>query len=225
MLASHHILDLVGKLDRPAAMPGRVEALRRANKTPMGGTTLSSNQTRFLTEVLGTAANTARPEQYNHPATTASLVAPRDTPLTAAELAWLDRLPRDPGQVSHQDAQTLASLVQSMRGTATAADRRLLRSIFDPVREMHDHNQAETEMRNAQQQQPPIPSSALGALADAIHTETPELEPDEALARASKLLREASDKRANKRSLAIGAAQDKLGAAKEQTRARTAVTA
>lgn len=225
MLKSHEVLNLVDAvLQRSPGMGGRLEAIRRANRTPMNADTLTPNQTRLVREVQDAQEGAARPERYDHPGATASYSAPRTTPLTPAELAWLDRLPRDPSLISHADAKTLATLTSSLRGTETTADSRLLRSIFAPVREMHDRNQAEVDLRNAQHQQPPIPSTALGALADAIHAETPDLEHGEALTRSSKLLQAAADKRANARALAVQQAQDKLDAAKEQTRARTAVT-
>lgn len=225
-MQTHHVLGLVDAvLKRSAGMDGRLEAIRRAHRTPMRGSTLTPNQTRLVREVQDTAKDTTPPpERYNHPAAMASYAPARTTPLTAAELAWLERLPRDPSQVSFEDAKTLATLTSSMRGTETIADRRLLQSITDPVMEIHDRNAAEVDLRNAQQAQPPIPASALGALGDAVHAETPDLQPGEALARASKLLQAAADKRANDRALVVQQAQDKITAAKERTRARTAVT-
>ncbi len=226
-MQTHHVLGLVDAvLKRSPGMDGRLEAIRRAHRTPMRGSTLTPNQTRLVREVQDTAKDTTPPpERYTHPAATASYAPARTTPLTPAELAWLDRLPRDPSQVSFEDAKTLATLTSSMRGgTGTTADRRLLQSITGPVMEIHDRNAAEVDLRNAQQAQPPIPASALGALGDAVLAETPDLEPGEALARASKLLQAAADKRANDRALVVQQAQDKITAAKERTRARTAVT-
>jgi len=104
-------------------------------------------------------------------------------------------VPTDPAQVSYADATQLAGLSTSLAGTQHASDARLVESVYAPVRELHDGNAARVALTAAQRPAPPVPSSALQALTDAIATEVPTLQPAEALSRAGTQLREALDKR------------------------------
>lgn len=79
-------------------------------------------------------------------ATAPARSAPRDEPqgLTSADVAWLDRLPRDPAAVSDEDAAALAAL--DARITAGGSDRRLLDAVWRPVKEFHDRKSERAEL-------------------------------------------------------------------------------
>jgi len=162
-----------------------------------------------------------RPEVYTHPA--AGHIPSRDrVPLSPVELAWLNRLPQDPTQISWDDARTLASMANSLSSPKLSADRRLVDSVWNPVREIHDHAAAEVQLRNAERPLPMLPD-ALGALADAVAMENPQLEPQDAIGRASRLLDQAAETRRATRERAIDAARRQLADLEQAHERRTAV--
>lgn len=60
--------------------------------------------------------------------------------LSAADLAWLTRLPANPASISLEDGQVLAGMAQAL--TPGSADRRLVDSIWLPLKALHDTAQA-----------------------------------------------------------------------------------
>jgi len=56
--------------------------------------------------------------------------------LSAADLAWLTRLPASPASISLEDGQVLAGMAQAL--TPGSADRRLVDSIWLPLKALHD---------------------------------------------------------------------------------------
>lgn len=60
--------------------------------------------------------------------------------LSASDLAWLTRLSSDPAGISLEDGQVLAGMSAAL--PAGSADRRLVDSIWLPVKQLHDTAQA-----------------------------------------------------------------------------------
>jgi len=56
--------------------------------------------------------------------------------LSAADLAWLTRLPADPASISLEDGQVLAGMAAAL--PSGSADRRLVDSIWLPLKALHD---------------------------------------------------------------------------------------
>lgn len=146
--------------------------------------------------------------------------------LAPADLAWLDRLPRDPAQVPFPDATTVAAMFRGLTAAqpAGSSDRRLIDAVYAPIRAHHDRRVADAALTNARQPLPPVPSSALPALADAIAAEVPQLSDSEVMGRAGDMLRQALDQRGAARDKAIRAAQDKHLALAGDQLARTSPT-
>lgn len=183
-------------------------------------TQTSQRQLAFLDDMLATP--TVNVEKYVHPADQ----PPRrkEGPLTPAEIAWLQRIPADPAQVPHEDARTLAAMDASISLMEHPADSKLVRAVWAPVVSFHDRNAAQVALRNAQQPLPAIPSSALGAAADAHKAETPALTPSEAMARASQLVSDAAARRTGQREQDIARARAVIDEIDAADRQRTAVT-
>jgi len=229
MLTSKQITDLVAADPNEPSVAGKVHYVRRS-LTPGGmGARVGPASHHALMDDLAAQhpAGTATAEQqYRHPAADAKAHAPGrgGAPLTPSDLAWLNRLPTDPTQVSYDAASTLAGLASSLSGTQHTSDRRLVESVWSPVRELHDGNAARVALTAAQRPAPPVPSSALQALTDAIATEVPTLQPAEALSRAGTQLREALDKRATVRQQKVADARAAIARASEAAAVRTATT-
>lgn len=96
--------------------------------------------------------------------------------------------------------------------------------MWSPVREIHDANAARAALSAAQTSPPPVPSSAVRALADAIAAETPELTPTEALSRAGSRLRDTLDNRVGARQQKVLDARAAIARASEAASLRTATT-
>jgi hypothetical protein len=247
-LSSKQILDLIPPKPK-AGLAGQLEGARRfaPGANHMGQHVLTSFERQFLADIEASQSGRVRPENYTHPGTTAHMTIRGDGPLTPTELAWLDRLPRDPAEVSYQDARALAGLAQALGGyagingrvsgmraagddgpgpKATSADLRLVRAVWDPVRELHDRKQAEVNLANASASYPTIPASTEAALADAIHRENGDvLTREEAVTRAARLVRDARQARADQQARDRYQAETQLAAVNQAARDRVAVTA
>lgn len=93
--------------------------------------------------------------------------SPRREPLTASDLMWLDRLPRDPAEVTEDQAKELAQLAS--RVEPRSSDARLVSSIFEPVRERYQSRTTEALVSRQQKLAPPPPPGyGLTLLAEAI---------------------------------------------------------
>jgi hypothetical protein len=219
-MSSRKILEL---LQAPATGMNRGRAVHARLDARRPGAGATAAQRRFTEALTGLPKPTS--EAYTHPATSA-IGARHETPaLTPADLMWLDRLPRDPAQASFDDARRLASMEAGLReGKAPASDRRLLASIWEPIRSVHDRKAAEIALRNAQQPLPQVPSDALDALVDAVSAETPELHDDEVVVRAGRMLHEALNTRSQVREAAIEAATRQLNELDAAQQARFAPT-
>lgn len=98
---------------------------------------------------------------------------PNKQPLSAADLMWLDRLPRDPAEVTEDQAKELAKI--SARVEPNTGDARLVETIFGPVRARFQTQATEGAVARQQLVAPPSPpSNAVAVLAEAIaRTEAP----------------------------------------------------
>jgi hypothetical protein len=228
MLTSAQIMTLLDGLDKPG-VHGRTTSIRRANTPAFGNreSGLTANQSKLL-NAIDAMPRPARTGRYVHPATAAAGVSKRADPLTAAQIAWLSGLPKDPAQTSHQDATEVFRLLagSNFDDPQQRADKPLLRSIADPLRDFHDELQARADFAAAQAAPTPVPQDAIGALTDAILAENNQLTPAEAVGRADSTLREFSDRRLRDRQQRAAAAQrriDEIAAARAE-RAQVTVT-
>lgn len=221
MLKTHEITDLVSKPITPVVV-GKVRFL--AARENRNFATSTPAQRGFLDNLANQPLPASTAVEYQHPAAPPLPRRPADTPLSASELAWLQRLPADPTQVPHDDARTLASMATSLSPLTNTADHRLVTSIWDPVREFHDGNVARLQVQAANQPPPPIPPSALNALADAVAAENTQLAPHEAIGRASEMLSAAAATRNAAHQQRISDAATRAAAIAESARQRTAVT-
>ena len=228
MLSSKQIVDLVAADPNEPSVAGKVHYLRRSLKSSMGVRTDPPSHYQLADDLASQhpAGTTTAEPPYRHPANDPKALAPGrgGTPLSPSDVAWLNRLPSDPAQVSHGDATQLAGLSTSLAGTKHVSDARLVESVYAPVRELHDGAAAQAALTAAQRPAPPVPSSALQALTDAIATEVPTLQPAEALSRAGAALRDAMDKRATVRQQKVLDARAAIARASEAAAVRTATT-
>ncbi len=104
---------------------------------------------------------------YQHPGANPAPDMPAQ--LSAADLAWLQRLPTDPAAISYEDARVLAGMVQTL--PAGSADLRLVSSIWLPVKQVHDTAQAnptEGTTVNPEPATPTTPEELLAQLPDVL---------------------------------------------------------
>lgn len=231
MLTSRKILEMVGK-EPSRGLAGAVAFHRRDMTNGMNAQVGPNSHHRFLVEMEQTARTTPAPTaKYLHPADMARRL-PASSPnsvaktgLSPADLMWIDRLPRDPEQVSHDDAVTLAGLAREVSPMTNPADSRLVASVWTPVREVHDRRSAQVDAAAAAATPAPnVPSSTLAALADSIESEVPGLTHAEALQRAGASLDEVLTKRRQALKDRMMSAAWKGTSADLATERRTAVT-
>ncbi len=91
--------------------------------------------------------------------------------LSPSDLAWLTRLPADPASISLEDGQVLAGMAQAL--TPGSAERRLVDSIWLPLKALHDTAQAadtaDTPGRNPMTSDTlPTTTEVLVSLPDAV---------------------------------------------------------
>lgn len=104
---------------------------------------------------------------YQHPGANPAPDMPAQ--LSAADLAWLQRLPTDPAAISYEDARVLAGMAETL--PPGSADKRLLDSIWAPVRQLHDAAQANAnpEGTPVNTDTPPTPTEeVLASLPDTV---------------------------------------------------------
>lgn len=223
MLTSKEILELAGRSGAGA----RGAALFAAGKGK-GGVGVGSNteeQNKFLRDFAGAQArhNEKLPRAYAHPERAPSY-SRKVGPLSAAELAWINRLPQDPSQVSHEDARVLAGIAATIGRLENPGDALIVDQVWKPIKEIHDRNAAEVRLAAAKVGIPPVPETAFGALVDAILAETNELTRDEAETRASQQLQEIRVRIRSAQESEVEAAEAALMAVDAREYSRTAVT-
>lgn len=217
MLTPGEITSLVSK-PLTGVTRGRAMALERRERRQ--GSVGTQRTREFLAQMAAAPVPTL--DTYTHPAV--GYPQRLDSgPLSPAEMAWLERLPREPAQITFDDAQALASLSASISSMKNRSDRRLVDSVWTPVKELHDRNAAQVQLRNAQRTPTTIPN-ALPALADAIAAAEPSLEPGEAIGRAGRALESAQRSRLERREQAIFDADSTLHDLDASIERRTAVT-
>lgn len=197
---------------------GKALAVRRSATTGMGG--FEPWATENVVALLDTLA--ARPVDvpaggYAHPldmSTPSGRVLARQRlgqqggGLSAADVAWIQRLPVEPDEVSFDDAVELAKLAASV--DTDSPDRRLVDSVWLPVKRVHDRRRAEADLAAAQRPVPALPAEAAPAVTDLIRLEVPALSPLESAQRARDQLEEARQARIADAALAQQAARDEL---------------
>jgi hypothetical protein len=232
MLTSKEIIELA--FAPGAGLRGRIESAKRkaSGQFADGGRTLGGRTghgldpvTRQFIDDLAErgpvpSANHLHPNQVAGREHASS--EPRDG-LTPAEIVWLQRLPDEPSDVTFKDATALARLNASIDGQLHRGDKRLVESIWIPVRVRHDRLDAQAALANASKPVPVPPRSATVALAQAIQGEEPHLTEDEALERAKTMLQEEQAQLERLRERQITLAQSTIDslAADELRRAET----
>jgi len=226
MLSSKQILDLVSQ-NPSHALKGKIAYHQRAQRTSMNAFNGPDSHKRLLDDLAAQCETLPPPTvtTYAHPADDprARSVKPVDG-LTPADLAWINRLPNDPAQVPFTDAVSLAGLASGVSAFKHPSDARLVESVWQPVKEIHDANAARVALDQAQTPVPNVPSSALSALTDAIAAEVPQLDSTEAVARAGAQLRDTLDKRTAARDSKVADAKAAIAQASEAAARRTATT-
>lgn len=169
---------------------------------------------KFLGELIGSE----RPPSsggYTHPARVSARNIDRDkNRLDASDLAWLERLPRDPTEVSLEDAATVHGLLKNLRlGRASESDRRLVQSIWQPIKALHDKAEAVHNLELARRPLPELSEAAVAAVAEVMCNEDPSLDPEWATIQARRELDHAHSRQARQRDRAIEAAQRQLAQA------------
>ncbi|GAB6983525.1 hypothetical protein [Nocardioides pyridinolyticus] len=163
--------DIVGLLEGGLA---NGQAMFHLSKRRQPGDLLSTRQRAFLEEVTRTGRKSGQvPEHPESGAAREQYRRDSDAELSAVELAWLDRLPRDPAQVRFEDAQRLAALAASISPMKAPQSARLIESAWAPVKALHDRRVAEAELKQAQRPLPRLPDGLVDALLDALIEEHP----------------------------------------------------
>lgn len=214
-MTRRQVIDLLGAPTR--VLKGR--ALGVLNPYPTGRSNLTPAQAKFVQEV--TKSDAKLTPIAPHPEDRAALDGYRRKPgeeLTAVELAWLQRLPLEPEKVTFDDAVQLAALDHSIREATNPASARLIRSIWEPVKDLHDIARAEAKLRRAKAEPNAIPSSAFDALVDALKSEYPDASEAMLEAEAREILGRLRIKRADDRAREIERATSAL----EEARGRKA---
>jgi hypothetical protein len=221
-LSSEELLDLAGADLTTSAGRGAVIARARYD-------TLPNSPERRLAEALAAAAPQPTEDERreaqrrldttsfagtSNPARVVEVPASVERlPLSPADIAWIDRLPKEPTEISAEDLRTLTTLAGR---AASEGDRRLLETILGPIRAHHDRLERRSRLEDTiakasrpHQRNGDVEGLAISVLAERLHQETPELTEGEAEARARQALRERWDRAEQLR-------QEKLRAAKEQ---------
>ena len=224
-LSSKQIVSLLGNRSS-RSLSGSIEAAKRfgmTNATAYGPSIGGPVEQRTFLDDMQQLRSETPPadDRYLHPGQAAGAVAPgSDKPLSPADLAWLQRLPRDPAAITWEDARDVAKLAQSIGKFTNPSDARLVHSIWEPLRVLHDRRLAQAELKAAEQPLPKVPSSAVGALATALQAELPQHSADEVMTRTERMLNDLLSEREANRAGRISAAKATIAAvdADEQRR-------
>jgi hypothetical protein len=193
-LTSKQLLDLYATPSTSNGFRGRLQSLRRSAHP--GGGRMADPDVALIDAISSALPNKATSPGYDSPIRPELAVgnARNPKPLTPSDLMWLERLPRDPADVSYEDARALSQLAHSTE--PGSADARLMNSIYEPVRRLHAGRLAQVEL--ARLEETPLPdvpaNQAVAALAKAYLREIPVLTEDEAVGRAQTDYLEARDK-------------------------------
>lgn len=197
-LNSKQILELTAARSS-SGLRGRLEVLRRQlDQAARDRKPVPPSYRALVTAMLKVAEpSTGRPTPYAHPGRgPASRPAGPPRSLTAGDLAWLDQLPRDPAQVSDDDAAALARLARQV--ALGSSDDRIVQAAWTPVRQLHDARAREHDLGHARSVVTLPEAELQAALADALadETETAPLNERTRSLHARELLDQALDTRA-----------------------------
>lgn len=220
-LTSTQIIALLRR-DGPSAH-GAAQYLQLAGRS--GNAPLGGAQGQFLADFIRAQSEhiDRRPSRYRHPGS-AARHGRSAGPLTAAELAWIGRLPDDPTKVTFEDARVLAAMSNTIERLKNPADALLVDQAWVPVRAGHDRNAAQARLDEVKVAPPSIPSSTLAALAEALAAENSQLTEDEARLRGQTFLAEVRTARDEAQGKAIEGARAEAEQVAQDESDRTAVT-
>lgn len=226
-LTTSQILDLAAK-PPDAGIAGHCEALSRQlqreqqQRQASGGGPIGAAQAEFLAAVRGAPTGPIGDSvTYRHPGQAGERVTRMPKPknsdgslvdvspfaLNAADVAWLSRLP-EPVQVTYADAEQLSMLAAQV---VNPSDVRLVASLWEPVKAVHDKAAAEHAVQQARRPHAPLPKAlAVAALKQALADEVPDLTEKERHHRANRLVDEALARRDGHRNGRIEQAQQTL---------------
>lgn len=139
--------------------------------------------------------------------------------LTPVELAWLDRLPRDPAQVRFDDAVQLATLARSISAMHTPTSARLVESIWLPVKAIHDRRVADAKLAQARRPLSALPASTRDAVRAALAVEMPGIADSVLAGQAGEVVRELEDARAAAHADRVRSAEAEVAEVTERAKA------
>ncbi len=135
-----------------------------------------------------------------------------DEELSPVELVWLQRLPRDPKDVTFEEAARLAALAGSISPTKAPSSARLVESVWEPVKALHDKRLAEAKLEQARQPLPSIPDGGLQAITELLVREHPDVSENALSVHAQELLAEFQSTRQHDHQQAVAAAEGAIEA-------------
>lgn len=167
-----------------------------------------------------------RPEKVKlppHPQQRASrerYLRDNDEELSPVELVWLQRLPRDPKDVTFEDAARLAALAGSISTTKAPSSARLVESVWEPVKALHDKRVAEAQLEQTRQPLPSIPDGGLEAVTELLSREHPGVSEGALNFQAQELLAEFQATRQHDHQRAVAASEAAIEAIDQRTTER-----
>jgi hypothetical protein len=217
-LTTQEILKL---LDGKQMTKGRAGAMLRRSEKP--GNYLTADQRAFLQSVYKTPyrkSDVSVPHPQDE-ATRAQYRRDKDEDLTAVELAWLQRLPLDPAKVTFDDATHLAALANSVKVTKTPASARLVQSVWQPVKQLHDERIAKARVEHVRAGLNDLPDTTIGAIADALAEQHPGVSRDALMHDARDIVKDFEGKRDRDHHRAVERADQQLAQVDEDIRRST----
>lgn len=139
--------------------------------------------------------------------------------LTPVELAWLDRLPRDPSQIRFEDAAELAALAGSINKMRTPQSARLVDAVWLPVKAIHDRRAADAQLAQARRPMPSLPPETKDAVLAALAAQKMEISSEALHAEAAKLIDDFNAARSNAHESNLRTAKERVNELTERERA------
>jgi hypothetical protein len=221
--SSEKILDLLRQPRWTGLSKGKVNSMQDRLQRARGERT--GDRTRLLQELYNRPTTSGPGVTHLHPEAEARHVRRESSDdLTPAELLWLQRLPLDPAAVTHDDAVQLASMNAGLAASKSPSSKRLVESVWLPVKTLHDQRVADDELASLRQGLAPVPASAHAALTEAIATEHPDWPSGATSSAATELLDKAVARRAADHESAVAKAQATVDRLKQEAIDRAALT-
>lgn len=175
-LTSRQILKLLETPYANGKVLGQIEGMRRSLGNGF------SRDGDLLKATAATIPPRTTPVVYDNPLR--EIGVPRTDPLSPADIAWLQRLPSNPEEISYADARLLSSMAAGMK--RSSSDGRLVWSVYEPVRRLHQGRDAHAQLERVRKATPlTVPAGLQELLVQAILRENPDLSPVEASNRAA----------------------------------------